>query len=125
MLFIWKCLLCGNRIDLLGRGGVGGAGVWVVGGHQYLGDRPLSQVCNTEQVSPCELEWADLDGRHTDSEVEGYLAYHYVGGGISGCAGARSCDVSETFAKMGDLAKYQKGRSIFQEIPNRDYVEYR
>ena len=39
------------------------------GYHQYQVGRHLAQICNTDQDSPIEIEWADLDDWHTDSEI--------------------------------------------------------
>ena len=70
--------------------------------------RPLTQACNTEQYSPCELEWADLEDRHTDSEDGRYLTHCDVGRECRDSTRPPNCDVTATFGKNARFEALQK-----------------
>ena len=54
---------------------------------------------NGDNGSSCELDIKAIDGRHTDSDVEAYIANRIVEGEYRDAERAMECDVFKTFAR--------------------------
>ena len=70
----------------------------------------LYLMCNTDQDAPSGVEWADLEGLHTDSEVEFYLSHRNVGNEYRGATTPGDCDVFGAFAEMYVSGHYKTRR---------------
>lgn len=87
--------------------------------HQNHEDRPSDHVCNTDQDSPCELEWADLYDRHTASEVECYLSHRKVGGEYRGATGPEDCGVAKLATKWSPRGNTEARKTVLSRTLNR------
>ena len=71
---------------------------------------------------PIVVKFDDIVGRHTDSDVEAYLANNRVAGEYSDAERAEACDVCETFAKTKLARNVTGGASGRRSDSERSYV---